>query len=348
MRIGIHVDWGRHEAAYMAGQLADLAAELGHTVSILSTAQPAKPVCGRWDQEVLPPSTDFKPWAQRHRTIIWLGPHAERLDWARRRGCRNLLLMLWHQLTPPDLLLLQTYTKVICPTKTVMDHAIRNLPQANYGLAEWDTLTPIGPPTHATEGRRIFVPLGGVAARRYGPLLVNSLRMVAERERHLQFTLGHCQHWSRPTMQAFAETVRALPKRFTLYRRRSWAEWTQELSQHGWLFNPSLRESVGLTNIAAAYLRIPTAAFDIPPVGDLIRDGKTGMLIPCEVEEGHWGQPTAVPSPRQLVDVLENVLGNQPLAVELTAANTLKRLERRRTMFRQFWEAELEKTDQWA
>lgn len=348
MRIGIHVAWSRQDSAYMAGQLADLAVALGHSVSILSTQPVTGNVYSRWDAEVLGPGHNFTAWLKKQRTVIWFDCQPEKVRLAQNQGCRNLLLALWQRLTAVELPLLAIYDKVICPTKSVLERLARVFPQGRYALAEWDTLTTMGRPESVAGYCGVFVPLDGSPTRADGPMTLHALRMLAERDSLLHFTLGRSRRWSRDAWRAYTAAASSLPKQFRLVEQRSWEEWTQELSRHDWLFNPSLQENVGLTNIAAAYLRVPTVAFDVPPVSDLIKDGQTGMLAPCDVVENDWGVPSAVALPRKLLDVLELALGDVRLGRQLTGDRTATKLRSRRQLFRAFWDRELEQTELWA
>lgn len=348
MRIGIYVGWNCQEAAYMAGQLADRAALLGHAVSILSSQPLQTPVYERWDHEVEAPGRDFKAWAKAQRTIVWFEICPEKLRLARAAGCRNVLVLLWHRISPAEVPLLAEFANVVCPSKSCVEHAVRSYPHARYTLTEWDPGTPYATPVPHDEPHKVFVPLDGQSARRYGPMILHAIRIVMARSPGLNFTLGRAGHWSRATVQAAGEAMRETPKRVVTFRRRGWQEWVGELAKHDWLFNPVLQDNACLTTTAAAYLRIPIVAFDVPPATDLLRDGKNAMLVRCELQETAWGVPTAVPTPKPLVDVLDNVLGNRPLGKALVGAYMSRRLERRRMAFNEFWETELEKTDPWA
>ncbi len=333
----------------MAAQLADVATAAGHTVSILSTSPiTGDSVAPRWDREVLPHRTSFEQWARRQKTILWFDCQPEKLRLTQKFACRNLLLLLWHRLCPEDLGLLGLFTRVIAPTRQACEHTLRNYAPGNYVLARWDTLTPFSRPPEFDGLHRVFVPLDSRTARQSGPLLLHALSLVAASHSDVHFTIGQSRHWSRCSMQVMTETLRAQPRRFTLVRRRSWPEWCELIAGSSWLFNPTLQENALLTPLVAGYSRVPVIAFDVPPAGDLLRDGKNAVLVPCELRENHWGVPTAEPRLKDLVDVLNQTIGNRQLGFRLTDEKQVGRLRTRRTLFREFWENELEKTDPWA
>ena len=348
MRIGIHVAWAKQEAAYMAGQLADLANSLGHTVSILSTQPVSGPVYAGWDEHVLSHRTDFASWAKRQKTVIWFDCEPEKVKQVQTLGGRNVLVMLWHRLSAHDLPTLGMFNGVVCPSRSSLSHLLQYNQNLPLSQVDWDTLTQFAYPQSIEGLTRVFVPLEAQTARKVGPLIMHALQIVAECRQDIQFTIGQCQHWSRAAMQAVTEASRSLPKRFVVTKRTTWQSWLGLLDETDWVFNPSISENAMLTNVAAMYKRIPVSAFDMPPVDELIRNHVNGSLISCDLADNFWWIPVAQPTPKKLVDSLVDVLGDPELTKRLTAITHSNRLHRRRVAFERFWEAELEKTDRWA
>ncbi len=340
MRIGIHVAWANQEAAYMAGQLADVASSLNHVVSILSTQPKAGSVYPTWDKSVLSHRSDFRAWAKRQKTIVWFDCQSDKVKIAQNLGVKNTLVLLWHRISVADLSSFSLYDKIVCPNQSTLEHALQGYPHGMFREIEWDTQTAYSMPEELPGITRLFVPIDGRTDRKIGPLLARTLVKIVDERPDVHITIGQCAKWSRPMQTGLHILANRAHKRLTVAKRQSWPAWCAHLDATDWLFNPSVGENAMLTNIVASYKRIPTIAFDVPPVDTLLRDGKTGALISCELDENHWRVPTAVPAYKKIVDKVLTVLSDKSQAGRLVSEQTLARLRRRRTLFEFSWDVE--------
>src|SRR4029077_3068891 len=79
--------------------------------------------------------------------------------------------------------------------------------------------------------------------------------------------------------------------RVELVRNTSWEKHMLLYGRHDLTVWPSLIESTGMVGLCSLAMGTPVIAFDHPAIGEIIRNGKNGELVPCELKSNWLGVP---------------------------------------------------------
>lgn len=340
-RIGIHAPYSRQEVTHLGLTLAATAERTDHEVSWLSSQKHEQAVHALWDSRVQSLRRwDFKAWARKHRGgyIIWFDVQDEKLAIAKSQGAQNILVPLWHRLSPRECELLFKFDHVVCPDQRVAaalqaKYELRNLSHVPWAVAEQPMCKRLT--NYDPEVVDLFVPLDGETARVAGPSLLNMFELVLAGSPAPRITIGYGKHWSRASADALARLSAARPQRVRVLRRQSWLDWREIQCSHDWVVLPSIRCNSGYLALEALQSGVPVLAFDIPPLGSIVKNGHNGLLLPCNLHENWLGAPSAVTNSRQLLTALESWLTHERRLQLLR--NDWSELAERRRRFVQFW-----------
>ncbi len=343
-RIGIHAPYSRQEATHLGLTLATLARSLGYDVSWLSSQAHETNLHPVWDGQVQSGKQRcFKTWCRKHRCghVLWFDVQPEKLLLAKKQGCQNTLILLWHRLREEDIAQLALFDMIVCPTISVAQAVQLRLSQRhncqNVRCVPWDTGAEArsGRPSH--DETNLFVPLDSRTAMHSGPLILHNLELLLSRRLDVTVTVGYGKTWDRPAYDALQRLQAARPQRVRSLKRRNWVEWREAQSLHHWTLLPNLLCNTGYLALDSLYCGVPVLTFDAAPFADCVQDDRNGVLIPCNLKDNWLGAPTAVFNARVLLDYMDQTL-TETVRRRLIAKDWNELGDRRR-QFIGFWES---------
>ena len=341
-RVGIHAPYSRQEATHLGLTLASLAERLVYDVDWLSSQAHETQLHPAWDGRVLSGrKRSFTQWARKHRCghLIWFDVQPEKLELARKRGCSNTLVLLWHRLEDQHVPYLSLFDRIVCPSFSVaqaFQKRFKPLGLQNVRYLPWDTGTERRMGPQQSDETSVFLPLDGYTADKAGSLILHNAELLLASRSDITITVGHGKNWSREAMDALRRLQAARPQRVFTLKRRNWLEWTEAQSAHHWTLLPTLRCNTGYQVLDSLCLGVPVMAFDLPPISDSLHSSH-GVLMPCNLTSNWLGATTAVFSPRVLLSTLEESL-NPDVRRKLLHGDW-SQLDERRRQFNLFWDA---------
>jgi glycosyltransferase involved in cell wall biosynthesis len=315
---GIYAPYTRREATFAALRLAGILSDREQHVSVGCYGKRESGVHSDWDNYVANvDGQGFHDWIEITEHIIWFDVHKKKLAIAQEKGIENTLVMMWRRFRPEDLELLEAFDNVVFLSRDsylLFEDKLCNT-RAEV-LPPWDSgLPPIRRRVpEFWQPIRYFIPLFGDIDPLRCRYLLSIAEAILQVDSSSRVTL--C-----PTRATFPKDCRAALKalekdsegRFKVYTRKGYQQYLAELEKHDWFMWLSPANNVGVAIAEAAACGLPTVAFDVPPVGELVKDSHTGRLVPCELSYSPLGAPEAVVDEGAFIRVVEEIAGDKIL-----------------------------------
>lgn len=281
-RIGLHVPYTLDEATYLACNLADCAMRLGLPVTILSSQAHESRVHYRWDREVLSGRrNDFGEWASHCSHVVWFDVQKKKVAEAAKLGVKNILVVLPSRLNQDDLSFLHVFDALVCAQRSTYS-VLRDWLKRKAVYVPWDSGRPLTTDPMRFGGKRVFVPLESKTADAIGPLIFHALRILLDMDDEMEVTISHVRSLNRPAVLTLTDLAKVHKARVVLLKKPNYADLAEAYATHDWVFVPEVRANTGLSALESLAAGRPVIAFDAPPFNEFIKDGRHGILMPCE------------------------------------------------------------------
>jgi hypothetical protein len=326
-KIGFYLPYGWDEPTRTACAVADHVAAAGASVTFLSPTPRRDDVHGHWDDCVYNEQRiKFDDWASRCSHLVWLDfPAPEKLQPSRRQ---NVLLLPWHRATTEQFASLDQFRSVLCPSDASYRLMQKLGHKASLDCTLFDVVEPVVAPT--CDGlRRIFCPIDSYTARTAGLGLLHSFQVLLDADPELSVTIGYGRNWSPEGIKALESMSQRHGERLQLLKRPTWLTRCESYLTHDLVCDLSLRQTTGLFALEALAAGRPVAAFDVAPMGEIVKEGETGWRVPCGVAYNAINAPEAVVNYADLQERLQTAV-SVVAAKQLAPAKTWQTIRRQR------------------
>lgn len=304
--------YGFNEDTQSALVLANcLSARADVRVSIYSSLTPKPGVDTRWDKKISSPDREpFDKWVERNSSIAWFHINKIMLKEATKlKNKRNVLMLNWSSFTTNDANMIKHFDSVVVPEVSVSKWFEERFPKIPYVRIPWCSGVPtIKKKIHDSKSVGMLVTLTSSSCEKYGNLLFYVLEDMLKEHSGLTITVGYNRVGEPSTWAVVNRIAAEKQERFTLVYRPNLLERLKLHETNDWLLWPAPCESTGITGLESMSCGTPVVGLDVPVVSDIIRNGKNGVLIGCDIEETALSVPVAYPKLHHLVDGIENVL----------------------------------------
>lgn len=350
MRVGLVVNYIRHDSTYAALKAAPVIRDLGYTVTIFD--KDFKSVTPKlhsfWDSFVVDGrSVSFKEWTDELDIVIWFTYPDERALEISSSGNRpNICVATWDSVDDSIVSLIKNRCTIVSPTKC----------QKNYFEQKWDVgtvytiPTPVNLPITVSDrkpgkGLDLIVASPGYQVRRvdYDKLMVTIYQL--------------CENFDNLRVRILYSKKVASQGKTYLDKYARWFENSSSISTvddlTGWSEGPVIYATCdlvlwptqidGFNYVAreAMAMGTPVAVYGAMPMVSGITNGKNGFVIPCAVHHVDTGTPYAVHDGPGIMEVVENVIKNPDLLTS-TRANLSELVLKEENNARQGWSSLLD------
>lgn len=346
MNLGICTPYRHSETTAAALWLADLAISRSMTVKLLSDGPIQRGVHPYWDTKIHSPrDKGVYHWAKDCDYLAWFSYHPALLARAQlvSEGRTHALVVMPHQLPRFAAEDLVDYQRIICPSRAVYQGCVENVfGEENFkhlAWCPWDSgIEPVKRRGLSEEGKtKLYVPLDNTAVDEVGNFVIRVVNELLCWRDDLEITLDCAKTWPRQMRRELAAFLIFWSGRLRVQYRQTLLDQVTAFHTHDWTYLPSLRGNVGTTALVSLACHVPVIAYDIEPFSSIVRDRRSGFLLPCELCTNWIGMPIAEP---QLASTLA---GLQTCLTEVNLTNLRIRdwkLEARTRAFAAFWEHE--------
>lgn len=102
--------------------------------------------------------------------------------------------------------------------------------------------------------------------------------------------------------------------RIVIFKKPGWYNRLTLFNLHDFTFWPSLSESYGTVGWCSLFAGTPVLTFDYPVIGEIIKDNKNGILIPCDLIENDNGVPFVKPDFEELFRYIVSICDKNKLS----------------------------------
>jgi glycosyltransferase involved in cell wall biosynthesis len=335
MNAGLVLYYQKTDATCMALGLAKRLQELGYSIEILSRDKP-QPITATWDRHVRHGKVHYQDWLKKLKPsflIFGEPPTSELVQTARSEGCICYLTCLWEELTKDDAATLHLFDKLICPSRNAQKLLQEKLELNNTVYVPWDPGIPITRRHHPVDSHHIGIywPITGSQCFHQEPDAIRAVEAAMRHNEALYLTVSYASSMPSSAVKELRQLAADFDDRVELLKNLSWDKEQLLYGRHDLTIWPSLIEGIGLVGLSSIYMGSPVLAFDHPLVGEIIRDGRNGLLVPCNLNYNWLRVPYVVADYKAFGEKLSQVTGDPLRLVQLRESVTHGLLQRRET-----------------
>lgn len=338
MKVGLRSPYQRCDATFIALRVARVAQEMGYAVEIMPRDKPASSLFPNWDRVVLRnPKLDYLQWLESGMSyLIYTEPPVkEELTACARLGIRTIYLALWDHITEADAKILHHFTRVVCPARCCKKLIVDRLGLSNVMACVWDPGTPVTQDLREVDPGRVGVlwPVGGDLSISF----LGSFETFLKKCLHVWATIVYTSDLAAGTVRELRRLSLAMDGRLELIKDPLWDRLQIIYGRHDLTIWPVTSESLGLVGLCSIHMGTPVLAFDHPLIGEIVADGKNGILVPCNLKYNWLEVPSVDPDYSLFGEHLARTAADAPLLTHLRRTTT-NGLYRRRKQFQAFWQ----------
>lgn len=348
MRVGIVLQYRRHDTVYAAMRLADFFRRSGHEVSVFSLGATRKvpPLNPDWDHLVVPEAIlPYPSWLESVHTVVFAVPvGAPTIAAANRAGCKTVSLVAldWLPRQPGEGLRISD--TVVAPYLATADLVRDSFGLDNVVHVPWDCGLPLtrkaGEDLSGDRARVLFPVHCTQADRTWPEVVAATATKVVERCPWVDATISITPKTLQASSLSAIRRVAAYPtKGGTLTVADDPTGWTHTplvYGRHDLTVWAAELDGFGLTGLESLCMGTPVVAYDAAPMSELVKDGENGKLVACDLRWTSEGVPHAKPDWPGLQDAVVNLLNLRTGIADLRR-NTRLNLMVRREKFASRW-----------
>jgi len=338
MKVGLRIPYQRCDATFIAIQPAKVAQEMGFDVEIMSRDRPASVLLSGWDRLVLRNSKlSYEDWIKTGLgCLLYTEPSVmEEITSASAIGVKPYCLVCWNSITEAESKLMSSFTRLICPSRCVKELLVDKLKLSNAVACPWDPGVPITQDLRDVAEDNVAV-LWPIENGRSSLGFLDTFELFLRRCPFVWATVIYYSDLSSAVVKDLRRLALSQSGRVELIKNPSWDKQQILYGHHDLTIWPTLTENVGLVGLCSIYMGTPVIAFDHPLVGEIVSDGKNGILVPCNLSYNWLEVPCVDPDYSLFGDYLVQVVSDVELLTRLRRT-TANGLQRRRKQFQSFW-----------
>lgn len=316
MKVGFSLDWGKNDATQMCLHVAQVALDAGCDVEFFPRERPVQ-VHPFWDRFVLREKRGrFDEWLTTgglDHLIYTHVPIPRELKQVKDNHVSSMLLVLWDTLEEKHLDDLPLFDHIICPGKSSFKLLTHRTGLPTVAIVPWDTGVPITFEPREVHGDRVGIiwPVEWQQAKRQDPKFVLVAEQILEFCPNAWITVTYSNNVSSNMLRDLRRMTVYGNGRVELLRSVSLDRQELLFGHHDLTIWPSLIESAALIALTSLAMGTPVLSFDHPVAADAIKDGRNGVLVPCDIESVGIGVPRVIPDyplfGRKMTELISNV-----------------------------------------
>lgn len=341
MKVGFSLDWSKNDATQMVLHVAQVALDIGCDIEFYPRERPAT-VHPFWDRFVLREKRGrFDEWLTTgglDHLIYTHVPLAKELKQVKDNHIKVSLIVLWDSLEEGHLDDLMLFDFIICPGKSSLKLLSHRTGLPNLLIIPWDTGVPITFEPRPVSADRIGIiwPLEWQQVKRQEDKFILVAEQLLEFCPNVWITITYSSNIPSNFLRDLRRMVIYGNGRAEVMHSMSLDKQELLFGYHDLTLWPSLIESAALVGLTSLAMGTPVIAFDHPVAADAIKDGRNGVLVPCEIEPIGIGGAKVKPDyslfGRKITEVVNDIK-----LLEHLRQNSVVGLRERREVFTSKW-----------
>lgn len=302
MTIGFRLRYQKSDDTIVAFRIAEFVQNLGYDVSFIST-QKAANVHTVWDKYLhREAKIDYYRWTTLMSHIYYIGyVHGGEVIAAKKAGAKTILVCLWDEIEHDQVDALELFDTIICPNHKTYQLLKQRLSLENLEHIPWDPGVPLTQEQREINPDRMgFIwPLDGSQSVHQEPKFLHTIETVLKKCPNVWMTVTYSSTMANQGVKELRRLYQVGDGKIELVRNPTWDRHQLLFGHHDLTIWPTLIENVGLIGLSSLYMGVPVLAFDHPVIGEMIKDGRSGILIPCELRSNWFNVPYVKPDYQQ-------------------------------------------------
>ena len=352
MRVGIVLNYIRHDSTYAALRAAELLRNLGYSIAIFDKAfKSTKANLHQFWDDFVQSSKDssFDEWTADCNVIVWFCyPSAKEIKAIKKNKKSNICVVTWDSVDTEIVSAIKNCDVLISPSKS----------QVKYFKEYWHLKDVVYVPVDCnwpltvndcpkTDYFRVVVACPGYQIKRIDhSKLFEALNKTVETCPNIQVEFLHSAKVASQIKINVTKFDKELPNGSSIRSVDDPTGWSEGPLAYGLcdvVLWPVQLESYGYVAVEALTIGTPVIAYNYVPMSEIIHDNVNGFLMNCEVKTTDLGVSYATHNGEEIVRVLSNIHANPNLIYKLRS-NVHKGLEDRRKKAKLVWSEIIENT----
>jgi glycosyltransferase involved in cell wall biosynthesis len=345
MRVGIVLNYTRHDSTYAALRASEVIRDLGYGILFFdkATKTTRANLHSYWDDFVQASNdVDFSSWVDECQIVIFFSyPTAKEMKIVKKRGIPCISSITWDSIDSETVAAAKPCDLLVCPSKVQTEYfkAYWNLPNIKH--VYFDCNWPCTNNERVNGDKlRIITACPGYQIKRvdYNKLF-DALNEALEVCPNIDVDFLY----SSKVASQIKANVKKHEKTFSggnslglIDDSTGWSEGPLAYSLCDAVFWPTQLESFGYVGIEALTMGTPVITYNHSPMNELVSDRVNGILIPCETKQTELGVSYVEHSHRKIVDIFK-MLNNDPQSVHNLKNASHKLITKHKENFVKFW-----------
>jgi glycosyltransferase involved in cell wall biosynthesis len=316
MRVGIAINYVRHDSTYAALRTAEILRNAGYSVTFFDKAYKSTKASlhDYWDDFVVSSkSASFEEWADECSLVIWYAyPTNKEIKYLKKKNKKSICVATWDSVDGEIISQIKTCDKVICPSKSQVKYFNDYWRIKNVDYVPVDCNCPIT--SHdlgADDCLRVIVACPGYQIKRIDHTkLFDTLYEFLKQNKNIRMNFLYSSKVAsqiKINVVKFEKTFENGSSLKTIDDPTGWAEGPLAYCLCDFVIWPVQLESYGYVGIEALTMGTPVVAYNHIPMNEIVTDNVNGFLIPCEVKETDLGVGYAAHNGKDMLRVLNNI-----------------------------------------
>jgi glycosyltransferase involved in cell wall biosynthesis len=338
MRVGIVLNYIRHDSTYAALRTAEILRNEGYSITFFDKSYKSVKASlhDYWDPFVLSSkNTSFDDWVEDCSLVIWYAyPTSKDLKAIKKKNKKSICVATWDSVDGEIASGIKSCDAIVCPSKSQVTYFNDYWRLKNVTYIPLDCSCPLTQHDIGNKDRlRIIVACPGYQIKRidHGKLfdaLYEFMSSVTNVDIDFLYS-SKVASQIKVNITKFEKTFDNGNKITAVDDPTGWSEGPLVYCLCDVVLWPVQLESYGYVALEALSMGTPVIAYNFVPMNEIVSDGVNGLLIPCESKETDLGVSYATHNGKDLVRILGKIAASPTNVLNKLKLNVHKGLEER-------------------
>lgn len=350
MRIGIVLNYTRHDSTYAALKTAEVIRDLGYGVLFFDKATKTNRanLHAYWDDFVQASNdVDFTSWLAECQAVIFFSyPTSKEIKLVKKKGIPCASSITWDSIDSETVAAVKPCNLLICPSKVQREYFTSYWNLTNTKHVYYDSNWAITNNERAKSDKlRIITACPGYQIKRvdYNKLF-DALNEALEVCPNIDVDFLYSSKVASQVKVNVKKHEKTFSNGSTLSLiddTTGWSEGPLAYSLCDAVFWPSQLESFGYVGLEAMTMGTPVITYNHCPMNELVSDRVNGILIPCDTKQTELGVTYVEHNHRKIVDTFK-MIDSDPSIIHNMKNASHKAVAKHKDSFFKFWEETVE------
>ena len=350
MRVGIVLNYTRHDATYAALKTAEVIRDLGYGVLFFdkTTKTNRANLHAYWDGFVQASSDiDFASWLDECQVVLFFSyPTAKEIKLVKKNNIPCASSITWDSIDSETVVAVKPCDLLVCPSKVQQEYFTTYWNLSNIKHVYYDSNWPITNNERVNSSKlKIIAACPGYQIKRvdYNKLF-DALNEAMEACPSIDLDFLYSAKVAsqvKVNLKKHEKTFSGGNTLSLIDDPTGWSEGPLAYSLCDAVFWPAQLESFGYVGLEAMTVGTPVITYNHCPMNEFISDRVNGVLMPCDTKQTELGVTYVEHSHRKIVETFK-LINNDPGIIHSMKNTSHELVAKHKEDFPKFWENAVE------